>query len=636
MIIGRKYYKIQMFFENSGTENSFIGNSNINNFLEKVEIDSFKPIDLYNFSGEPRKAKIVLNFGVNKNTFCDYRKIFLADGAQTINPGLNPIMHDVSPTDNGNILKKLISFPGLTGFYSFPGWRYETEGITYPPVLNEGDEIEGAYLDYDDIYIKKDSKFFNLYVKVYEVSNESESISESNRVYTGMVERETVKILKSKNKIEFELQDGLAIFYDALEKYENFTTACQDETYLGNGLYEPNEYTGITMKKFIDKIAQKLTKYPYATLFNFIPPPVAETNEHPLFTKTFIDEYRYNLMIETLGIDTSNPNYSRQFYRTRCYFCYQESRIVVVNLHIAMIAEDFVGYLFTGVALPIFIDTENNIFIETNQSNIIDYYIRAGNGDYPSEAFNQLFSSPQELSNLFPEYQYIYNGHSDMVDIDETQTEINILGKTLYAKALRDELIITTTFQQKMLPSDYSIFELCTSFTENVSPLFMIRMTCLTKAMYFFADGYDLKFRRIDAAFQDIKAHYQIDYNKIIKGSIEETFEINEKYNFEEIEKITFWKVEPGEDITQEDLEKSKNLKTRIKGKYSFLKQIDRRIEFDIPKSELLGYNEIEWSDTFEIINDEDYIGNVFFIYEIDKSDNKIINIKAFKLNMKT
>ena len=616
----RKYYSIEMYYGvvdgdnyvKTPLTNTILGIDekypNFDSYLESISIDSYKPVDLYDFTGEPRRAKIKLFLHNNETALAFFENLILSDDYR---------LEDTTPseekTTNFNVITPFVDQGLGENIVKFPAWYKDIPPyFTQPPIISEDEDITGDYLLYDDIYIRKNSKFLNIYIEVF-YHEIGDTNTTSNRVFVGMIEATTLKISPTKTDVEFEAVDGLGILYDALEAYSDFCTFCQDETF-NNSLqkYLPNKETGITMQDFITYVFPHLTENPYKTLFGLY---LWGNTSIPIFNLATDFTYHRTQMIADYGALYS---YS---YADMTYMWWNGEWLYIVYIgKFRLLTGGTYYYFAVGITYRI-IRTDNGAisFSGGGDININEYFV---DNQLPNQEEFWFSGISSRVNLLFPE-----------VEID-TNNKVSIPADSINAIAIQIQEVLFMVYTP--VPSDYppniirtislsseifssvgnGLYQKCISFNTTMSPLDTLRLACLTTTQFIEARGYLIKFRQLDLV--NIDNDRWVGWSKIVKKSFNLFLESNDLEEFDEIESVTLW-----ENI---DGDNGKNLKPELKEKFRYLMNTDNRISFDY-----YG-NPIYWGEFIKIVdhpNQSLYELKTFFVYESEiKKD--ITKVKAF------
>ena len=606
----KEYYSIELWYKSGYARQPIFGSGtdNLDSILKSVEIDTYKPIDLYDFSGEPRRAKISL-FISNDDDMLNYFEVLSFGETMRIEDTT-----DISDLTGINTIDPFLNqFPGSSSGITFPSWYSSVFPYrVQPPVRNEGEEISGSYLDFKDIYILKQSKFFNIYVEIYLHKEFSDTnIISQNCVFVGMIEADTLDVKTKEKMVTFEAVDGLGILYDALESYSEFCNFCQSESVI-DGIDIPDKTTGITMQDFMTYVLPELVNYPYQTLFdfyswgNFVFPSI------DLLVSFSTQVLLYQTQVGGVGWSYTHGGLS---------YIWSDDNYVYV-LFTAKITSSSQGeqYFGAGVKYAILESSEGNISLDIPLAADLVIYWNAFGGYSAEYAWFFTYGGQiqSNASALFPTNPNTA-GYSALSYSSVNAITFQIRGAIYSVYAEIDGAADTTRtihFSEGELSAvDTDVYDQCVSFNANMTPLSVLRIACLTTAQFLVADGYSIKFKTIDPLnYSGVRS---ISFNDIIKGTFNPFMAEKQIPDFEEIENVTLW-----EDVDGDD---GKGLKAKLKNKFRLLRQSEACIKFT--------YNgKINWGEVIVINNhprQSTYEGKDFFVYSAEQN-KKNTKVEAF------
>ena len=637
----KKHYSIEMFYGyNPGTgfvkyplSKNIFSEDNLNSYLESIDIDSYKPVDLYDFTGEPRRAKVKLFLHNNETALDFFENIIISENYRLL---------DSTPSKLGEdgiyVIDPFVNIRDIgDNKVVFPAWyKDESPGYTKPPIIGKDQEITGSYLDYNDIYIKKNSKFLNLYIEVFyhEVGIVN---SVNNMVFVGMIEATSLSISPTKTDVEFEAVDGLGILYDALEAYEEFCTFCQDETTdngTGSGfVYEPVKTTGISMSDFILYALPQLLDYPYNTLFNLDAWINSDNIDFELSADMTFWATSLKAAINPIGSFSLLPD--ADTYST--YLWNDESYVYVLHIFtVAYNTENIIYYFGMGRRYAIEFSGPGGISINKNSLPIIYGTYHTGTSQYNTWFLNPTAAQPY-AGEIFDGNPYPENA-SKLSYESASPTILQIRGAPFEAYVTTGGDYIRTVFLEAIdaIDIDLTLYNKCASFNVDMSPLDVLRLACLTTTQFIMADGYSIKFRTVNLI--NIDNPRWIGWSKIVKYSFKSFMEDNDLKKFDEIESVTLWEdivteahiiILPGGigwRITPVSTKTGKDLKPELKEKFRYLMETNSRISFEYKG------NSIYWGEFITIVDhprQKKYTGKIFFVYESEVKED-ITKVSAF------
>ena len=381
--------------------------------------------------------------------------------------------------------------------------------------------------------------------------------------------------------------------------------------------------TGLTNQDFEVLVMNELTKYPYDTLFNYIPLSLTEGYDLYNYADSHVakvDAYEAAFIASaTAGgwtasiIDSDVYQFMSFNGSTNIYLMWAyvykwiledgsgqatyAGSVFFLSYPIAVTIDD------TGVTLGAFIafiEHEIMMGMQLPSSAQVQLYL------YES-GFELIFNTINIGDILFYSYNLSLTFTGGIID----------LAMLLEGPGwLWDNTIEVTLGSYLTNPYNITL-----SYNTEMTPHDIVRIISLLTGQYLIANGYDIKFEKLQLLQNS--GVLIVDFNIMTRETFRDFKNDEGIKEFDEVEVITLWEdSEPGS-------EDGKGIKPKVKDLFSDIVNTKSRISFEY---NIINY--LRWGDRICVVNHPDndfYFGKTYFILDIDQGRDSV-RVEAFKI----